>query len=733
MDVPNVSPTSSDGTPTARVPRMGRSAAGPRLPAPVALPATSSTAVRGLLASRPFRRVAIATVASSLGEWLGFLAIIALTADIMGPTRAAAFAVSGVLAARVLPNLVLAPIAGVLVDRVDRKRVIVLTFLGRASILALIPFTQEVLALVLATLFIEALSSMFAPAKDAVYPTLVRRDQLVTANQINLGLTYGMLPVAGLLYAALVAAAGRYAPPETFLAVRPIALPIWINAAAHLLSAALFGSITIRRAPIPPRRQGERVLDQFREGISFVAGHPIIRVFIVGVMLAAGTAGVVITTGEFFAGLLNAGPSGFGMLVAAVGIGMLIGLLVAAPLSRRLRPEWLFAPGIIVAGVGLIVTATAATIVAAVVPAAFMGAGAGLVFIVGYTVLQQRADDRIRGRTFGAFNSGVRIAIFVATIVVPLAIGVVGREARVVEELDGVLVLVYPYVFGGIRITLLAAGAFTVVGGLVVLRVLAAALRSEADGGLHGTSAAAAGGPGGAVLPPRRGLFVAFEGGDGSGKSTQLRLLAARLEELGLDVVVTREPGGTTIGERIREVLLDPASAALTDRAEALLYAAARAQHVAEVIDPALEAGKVVLCDRFIDSSVVYQGAGRGLGEQRIEDLNLWATGQVVADLIVLLDVEVDEGLRRAGSASGHDRLEAAGERFHTTVRAAYRRRADAEPHRYVLLDGRHPVDVLHARIAHEVEVTLAPLGLLPEQMESAPHVAEGSLRRGGA
>jgi len=695
---------------------MDRSVGGPRQPAPVALPTTSSTAVRGLLASRPFRRVALATAASSLGDWLGFLAIIALTADIMGPTRAAAFAVSGVLAARVLPSLVLAPIAGVLVDRADRKRVLVVTDIGRGAIMALIPFTQEVLALVLATLLIEALSSMFSPAKDAVYPTLVRREQLVTANQINLGLTYGMLPIAGLLYAALVAATGRYASPDSFLAGRPIAVPIWINAASFLLSAVLFASITIRRAPIPPRRQGERALDQFREGIWFVAGHPIILVLIGGVMLAAATAGVVITTGEFFAGLLNAGPSGFGVLVAAVGIGMLVGLLMAAPLSRGLRPEWLFAPGIIVAGVGLIVTATAASIGAAVAPAGLMGAGAGLVFIVGYTVLQQRADDRIRGRTFGAFNSGVRVAIFISTIIVPLAIGVFGREARIVEDVDGVPVLVYPYVFGGIRITLLVAGVVTVVGGLVVMRVLAAALRAEADAGAlvaSGGSVDAA--PGGANLPPRRGLFVAFEGGDGSGKSTQLRLLAARLEQLGLDVVVTREPGGTVIGERIREVLLDPASAALTDRAEALLYAAARAQHVAEVIDPALEAGKIVLCDRFIDSSVVYQGAGRGLGEQRVEELNLWATGQVVADLIVLLDVEVGEGLRRAGSADGHDRLEAAGERFHRSVRAAYRRRADAEPHRYVLLDGRHAVDDLHARIAQEVEVTLAPLGLLPD------------------
>jgi dTMP kinase len=213
---------------------MGRAAGQTRTPAPVALPATSADAVRGLWSSRPFRRMAIASGAASLGDWMGFLAIIALTADIMGPTRAAAFAVSGVMAARVVPSLLLAPVAGVFVDRWDRKRVLVITHVGRGLIMALIPFTQEVLALVLATLFMEVLSSMFGPAKDAVFPTLVRREQLMSANQINLILTYGMLPVAGVLYAVLVASAGRFATAGSFIAVRPIALPIWFNALTFL-------------------------------------------------------------------------------------------------------------------------------------------------------------------------------------------------------------------------------------------------------------------------------------------------------------------------------------------------------------------------------------------------------------------------------------------------------------------------------------------------------------------
>jgi dTMP kinase len=667
---------------------------------PVALPTASASALGALLGSRPFRRMAAATATSALGDWIGFLAIIALTADILGPTRAAAFAVSGVMTARVLPSLLLAPVAGVFVDRWDRKRVLIGTHLGRGAVMALIPFTDEILTLVLATLVIEVLSALFAPAKDAAFPTLVRRDQLVTANQVNLVLTYGALPLAGVLYAVLVVVGQRIAPAGSLLAARPVALPIWFNALSFAVSAGLIALIPIRRSAVAAREAGEGLGAALREGLRFVAGRPVIRVLIGGVMLAAAAAGVVISSGEFFADLLNAGPSGFGVLVAAVGVGMVAGLLLAGPLSRRVRPEWLFPPALATAGIGLGATAVAPTIAAASAPAAVMGSGAGLVFIVGYTVLQQRAEDRIRGRVFGAFNAGVRIAVFSATIAVPFTIGLVGREPRGILD-DGRVG--YLYVFGGIRLTLLATAALTVLGAILVARVLASALRSEL--------LVASGDP--ASVPPvlrPRGMMIAFEGGDGTGKSTQIALLRAHLEAQGLRVTVTREPGGTAIGERVREILLDPSSSAMTDRAEALLYAAARAQHVEEVIGPALSDGRVVLCDRFIDSSVVYQGAGRGLGEARVESLNLWATAGVVADLVVLLDLDADEGLRRAGAAGGHDRLEAAGDRFHRIVRAAYRRRAAAEPHRYLLLDASVPVDDLHAAIRSDVTMLLAPL-----------------------
>jgi dTMP kinase len=688
---------------------MDTETTGAHPPDPKALAGAAPSAYLGLLRRKPFRRLAMASLFSSLGDWIGFLAIIALTQDILGPTRAAAFAVSGVMAARVLPSLLLGPVAGVFVDRWDRKKVMIAADIGRGTVMALIPFTDEILTLLLATLVIELMSTTFAPAKDAVFPTLVQRSELVLANQINLVLTYGTLPLGGIAYAGLVALADAQAPAESFLAVRPISLPIWFNALSFLISAALISAIPIARHS----RVDQHALDaapgpweQLKEGLRFVGGHPVIRALILGVMVAAAAAGFVITSGEFFARLLNAGPAGYGILVASVGAGLLSGLVASGPLTARVGPERLFSPAIGVAGAALIALASMPTLWLAMAPAFVMGAGAGVVFIVGYTVLQQRADDRIRGRTFGAFNSGVRLAIFGSTIAVPFVIGLVGRERRVLEtSADGSPELVYPYVFGGVRITLIAGGVLAVIGSIITHRALTRALANETAGRL----ALPIDGGGSSVA--RRGLFVVFEGGDGSGKSTQIRLLRSAIERAGHAALVTREPGGTDLGERIRTVLLAPESAAMSDRTEALLYAAARAQHVDEVIRPALEEGTVVLSDRYLDSSVVYQGSGRGLGEEQVAELNRWGTRGLVPDLTVLLDVDPATGLRRATELAGPDRLEDAGAEFHREVRAAYRRLAESDAARYLMLDATRTVEELHAVIRDAVLERLGPEG----------------------
>ena len=299
-----------------------------------------STVYRALIRNRSFVKLMLSNLTSTIGDWIGFLAIIALTSEIMGPTRGAAFAVSGVMVARVLPSLVMGPVAGVFVDRWNRKRVMVITHLGRGAVMSLIPFTNEVLTLVLATLVIEAMSSLFAPAKDAVLPTLVRSRELVGANQLNLLSTYGTLPLAAVLYSALLFAATAYAPEGSFVAERPLALPIWFNAVTFWFAAPLIAMLPVgvaRRTSVHLDEQ-EGAWSQLKEGFRYVGTQPVIRGFIVGVMVAAAAAGVVITAGEFFARLLNARDAGYGVLVAVVGLGLVIGLLAAHPITTRVQP-----------------------------------------------------------------------------------------------------------------------------------------------------------------------------------------------------------------------------------------------------------------------------------------------------------------------------------------------------------------------------------------------------------
>ncbi len=204
----------------------------------------------------------------------------------------------------------------------------------------------------------------------------------------------------------------------------------------------------------------------------------------------------------------------------------------------------------------------------------------------------------------------------------------------------------------------------------------------------------------------RPGIFVALEGGEGAGKSTQIQLLAAWLADRGHDVVVTREPGATPAGERIRALLLDPTTE-LDEHAEALLYAADRAEHAARVVRPALARGTVVLSDRYIDSSVAYQGYGRGLDPDVVSRISRWATGELVPDLTVLLDLPVAAARQRLLARGGTDRLESEADAFHERVRSGFRRVAAADPARYAVVDGSAEVEQVAEQVRGAVEQLL--------------------------
>jgi len=206
------------------------------------------------------------------------------------------------------------------------------------------------------------------------------------------------------------------------------------------------------------------------------------------------------------------------------------------------------------------------------------------------------------------------------------------------------------------------------------------------------------------------GRLITLEGGEGAGKSTVLDAVRQRLEARGIDVVVTREPGGTVLGEAVRDIVLDPARRNISAESELLLMFAARAQLVRELIRPALDAGRWVLSDRFTDASYAYQGGGRGQPEARIAELEGWAAA-MKPDLTLLLDLPIGEGLARIGSRGQADRIELESSDFFERVRAAYRARAAAEPKRFRVIDASKPVDEVRAAACAAIDAFIDAQG----------------------
>ncbi|MCT1368481.1 dTMP kinase [uncultured Kocuria sp.] len=211
--------------------------------------------------------------------------------------------------------------------------------------------------------------------------------------------------------------------------------------------------------------------------------------------------------------------------------------------------------------------------------------------------------------------------------------------------------------------------------------------------------------------PQRPGTFIVFEGGDGSGKSTQARLLRDRLLELDRPVTLTREPGGTDIGERIRALVLDHGQGEIDAHTEALLYAASRAAHAHQLIAPKLDAGRIVICDRYIDSSAAYQGAGRGLGEENITNLSRWATEELLPDITVVLSVDVADARRRMADRGAADRLESEPDEFHLKVQESFRSLTSDATSGRIRVDGTGEPHEVAARVWEAVAPVLREEG----------------------
>ncbi|GAB3852462.1 dTMP kinase [Micromonospora andamanensis] len=671
---------------------------------------TGYGAIRSVLRIRPFRRLWIVLGAASFGDWLGLLATSVFAAAQVEGSTAKGAAFGGVIAIRLLPALLLGPVAGVLADRFDRRWTMVICDLLRFVLFASIPLyaltgasgARVVSWAAIATFLIETVTLLWIPAKEAAVPNLIPRARLESANQLTLITTYGLTPVAAAILLAsgdgIVRGATGGEMPDW---AQPAQLALWFNAFSRLATAVVvaFGIKEISQGQTGEQERTEQsMMRQFTEGWKYIGQTPLVRGLVLGILGAFAGGGIVIGTARFFADSLGAGDAAFYLLFGAIFIGLALGIGLGPMIVREMSRRRWFGMSIVLASASVMTLAFAIHLSMALVGAVFVGAGAGMAFLSGTTLLGGEVADEVRGRVFAVVQIGTRLVLILAIALGSLLAGVGGSRTLTIADL-GISV-------SSTRLLLLAAGAAGIFAGISAFGQMddkkGVPVLADLWGSIRGRP----------LMPAEpfvsAGLFVVFEGGEGAGKSTQLGELAELLRGQGRDVVVTREPGATGVGARIRSLVLDttPEEALPTRRGAALRRRPGTSRGHCGPARP--DPGAVVISDRYVDSSLAYQGAGRTLPVDEVSWLSSWATGGLKPDLVVLLDVDPRTGLSRvAARAESADRLEAESLAFHDRVRYAFLDLAAADPKRYLVLDGARPAEEIAERVARRVEELL--------------------------
>ncbi|HSJ46654.1 MAG TPA: dTMP kinase [Euzebyales bacterium] len=670
-------------------------------------PATVAS-YRALLAKRNYRLWFFAALITSLGDWAGLFALQILVTSVAESSRVELFGLGGIMMARLLPSLLIGPVAGVLADRYPRRRMMVAVDIARGVLFCVMAFSGDLVAIFALTFLIETLALLFMSAKDAMLPSLVEPSELTQANQLNFLVTYGPLPFGAALAAAMVGLVSIL--QQAGLELEAVPTVLVLDGMTFFISALLVRSIhapedAARAAAVAAgAEEAPGILGQVREGLRAIADQPLVYELVTGVTGVFFGAGIIVAIGPVFVSRTLGRPDDdwFTMLTF-VGAGLIVGIVSVPFVTNRFRTERVYPVVLVVTS--LVATALAINMqwLVALGLGATLGAAAGLTVVTGYTLLHTYTADESRGRTFAAFYTGTRVATFAALGLAPFLAGsieVINIGISGTGEADA------QFALSGPRITML-------LGGLVALW---SSLRSaRAIWRAAGPSEAAPRSPAAVT----RGHLIAFEGVEGAGKSTQAARLADHLRDRGFEVVRTREPGGTPVAEAVRAVLLDTGLDAMGERTEALLYAAARAEHVAKVIAPALDRGAVVITDRYLDSSLAYQGHARGLGIDEVTRVNDWATDGTRPDVVVLLDLPVEDGLTRARRRTGDDgrvdRLEREALAFHEQVAHGFAELVQRSPDRFVVVDADGDVDTVAARVRDAVD---ARLGGAPDEDE---------------
>ncbi|QFZ16323.1 bifunctional MFS transporter/dTMP kinase [Saccharothrix syringae] len=660
--------------------------------------ASTSHRIRSVLAIRPFRRLWGVTYLCSVGDWLSLLALTSLVTKMQDSYQWQSFSLSLVVLTQLLPGILFAPLGGVLADRFDRRKVMVVCDLLRGGLFISIALVGTAWWLFIANFLVGCCAMLWIPSKDSAVPNLMRRpDQVETANQLGLVMTYGVsvISAAG-LYALIAGIPGYLNVQNSDLEFRIATIAVMVNGALYVTAALLVATripeLSGRIAAVNrrKRRDGEApgFLAMMRDGLRYAGRTPLVRGLVTGMVGAFAAAGAVIGTAKLYSLSLLGGDSAFALLFVAVFAGLASGMASAPRLARTLPYDRLFGLTIVVAGLSLVVVAFAPHLWVALVAVAFVGGAAGVAFLTGLNIVGAQVEDAMRGRTVALLQSLLKVVLAITSAATPLLVSLVQQRT--------VTVFGHPMQVDGTRPVLLGAGLLAALLGLAAYRQMddrrAEPILSDLVAALRGRA--------------RRkvGVLIAVEGDTRQDTAAQARRLAEVLRRTGREVLLASDPDLDE--QRLRNLLSTADLAGV--RAHALVAAAVRADVVEREVRPALDNGAVVVMERYVDSPLAHFGAAGSVEPREIEGLVDWATGRLRPDVTVLLD--------RTPSQAGP--RGALGWR----VRELLTEMAAADPERYVVVDA----DGTEDEVAVRVELAVLPL-LSQRAGRTARPVAETS------
>jgi MFS family permease len=415
----------------------------------------SGAGLKELLAIRPFRNLFVAGSLSSFGDWLALLATTSLAAMLAQDGLGQYLAVSGVFILRIAPAVVLGPFAGVVADRLDRRRTMIVGDLLRFVLYASIPLVGTLSWMYVAIVLIEAVSLFWNPAKDATVPNLVPSERLEVANQLNLVGSYGTAPVAALLFSGLALLSQPLRVLIPSLDHDGVFLAIYVNALTFLASAWIVSRLAFPTRAPRQSQETESVYRTIVDGLLIVKRRPLVRGLVAGMLGAFAAGGLVIGLATRYVKDMGAGSAGYGLLFVSVFTGMAAGLVVGPRVLRGFSRPRLFGVSLTGAGLVLLVLAVLPTLLLVLPLAAALGAFVGIAWVVGYTLLGERVEDEIRGRTFALVQSLDGVVLVVVLAVAPLLAAGFDALLSLPHALEvGVLSLTYT----GAMVTYLLAG-----------------------------------------------------------------------------------------------------------------------------------------------------------------------------------------------------------------------------------------------------------------------------------